>query len=326
MFPENNAITNIYIRVAVANLVLTTFLALKNTPLAFLTAYSYERINYLHQLAGYHTVFWSILHAVVYITAWAKSDTLHELEEKVQVMGIVAGFALLIILASSFLVRKRNYDLFYAVHIVMFILIIITVGLHRPEVPKNVWVYPIVAGGMWFIDRVLRAARFLWYSVHNQATITPLPCGGTRIVLRKSPARAVPGSHCFLWVPSIRRVQAHPFTIISTNPLELVAAAYDGFTRDLYARAVESPGRVLHASIDGPYGALPAFNSFDKVVVVAGGSGGSFACAVALSCVRAAAESRQSPSSVEFIWVVREQSKSHTSNSIPCLILSVANY
>ncbi len=49
---------------AVSNVAFLFFLALKNMPLAFLTAYSYERLNVLHQIAGYTTVLLSILHVV----------------------------------------------------------------------------------------------------------------------------------------------------------------------------------------------------------------------------------------------------------------------
>ena len=40
---------------------ITVFLALKNTPLAILTAYSYERLNSLHRIAGYTTLVYTIL-------------------------------------------------------------------------------------------------------------------------------------------------------------------------------------------------------------------------------------------------------------------------
>lgn len=41
--------------------IFAVFLALKNTPLAILTAYSYERLNSLHQIAGYTTLLYTIL-------------------------------------------------------------------------------------------------------------------------------------------------------------------------------------------------------------------------------------------------------------------------
>jgi hypothetical protein len=50
---------------AISNVAFITFLALKNTPLAYLTAYSYERLNPLHQVAGYTTVTYALLHGIL---------------------------------------------------------------------------------------------------------------------------------------------------------------------------------------------------------------------------------------------------------------------
>ena len=82
-------------------------------------------------------------------------------------------------------------------------------------------------------------------------------------------------------------------------------AAYDGFTSDLHAFAMKNPGQALKASIDGPYGTVPDFTIFDKVVFIAGGSGASFTCGVAVDMLRKLCDSGKTV--IEFIWVVREQ-------------------
>ncbi|RDW91122.1 hypothetical protein BP5796_02287 [Coleophoma crateriformis] len=293
--------------VATANLVLITFLALKNTPLAFLTAYSYERLNVLHRIAGYGTVFWSVLHAVVYIDAWAKSDSLDELLYKVQIMGEVAGFAMLIIVASSLLIRKLQYEIWYVIHIVMYMLILIGVGMHRPDWADKTVIIVIFTACMWVCDRLVRFAKLSLFSVGNTATLEPLPHGGTRITLRKAPSMAKPGTHCFLWMPRIRPTETHPFTVASSEKgsLQFVVAAYDGFTRDLHNYAVKNPGASLKASIDGPYGTIPDFSEYTRVVLIAGGSGGSFTFGVAIDTIRKLVQDTKTR--IEFVWVVREQ-------------------
>lgn len=100
----------------------------------------------------------------------------------------------------------------------------------------------------------------------------------------------------------------HPFTIVSTNPLELVVSANDGFTKDLLSFASQNPGYKLRASYDGPYGTIPNFIKFDHVVLIAGGSGASFTCGVALDLIRTARTST-TKSIVHFIWVIRERGK-----------------
>ncbi|KAL3417212.1 ferric reductase like transmembrane component [Phlyctema vagabunda] len=293
--------------VTIANVAFITFLSLKNTPLAFLTAYSYERLNVLHRTAGYVTVICAVMHGVVYIQAWHQSNNLHELKETEIVVGIVAGCAMLIIAATSILIRKVRYEAWYLIHITMYTLIIITVGMHRPELATRSLIIVIFSGALWFSDRFIRFAKISLFSFGNTATIIPLPHGGTRITLRKSPSRAKPGTHCFLWIPKIRAAETHPFTVASlqNDSLSFVIAAYDGFTRDLHNYAINNPGAQLKASIDGPYGTVPDFTTYDKLVLIAGGSGGSFTFGVASDTIRKSLKNGKT--FIEFVWVVREQ-------------------
>jgi predicted ferric reductase len=182
-----------------------------------------------------------ILHATIYLAAFARTNDLADYRKKDQVVGIIARFLILLSVAMAVFIRKMQYEIFYVTHVVLFIVIIILVGMHRPDFSKKTIVDVIVIGSLWVADRAIRSLRTLFFSFGNTATLTPLPNGGTRVVLRKSPGRAVPGAHCFLWIPGVRTLESHPFTITSTKPLELVVAAYDGFTRDLHAVAGEGP-------------------------------------------------------------------------------------
>ncbi|PVH81985.1 hypothetical protein DL98DRAFT_621553 [Cadophora sp. DSE1049] len=293
---------------AIGNIAFVTFLALKNTPLAFLTAYSYERLNILHQVAGYTTVISSLLHGIFISIGYIKINMLYKLQEQVQTYGITAGVAMFVMMTFALLVRRIRYEVFYVSHIAMFIILIVMVGLHQPHIAEKGAIAVIFAGSIWSCDRILRGLRVLWYSYDNRATIIPLAHGGTRIILRRSPSRAVPGTHCFLWIPKIRLIETHPFTIVSNSPtsLELVISAYDGFTNDLHNFAMKNPDAILRASIDGPYGAIPNFSkTADKVILIAGGSGASFTFGIALDMVKKLGS--KSKTTIEFIWTVREQ-------------------
>jgi predicted ferric reductase len=297
---------------ALTNIAFITFLALKNTPLAFLTAYSYERLNVLHQIGGYTTVTFVFLHLTLVSKAFMKLRSPAILLQDEQIHGIIAASAILITLIAAVVIRRLRYELFYIIHIAMYILIIINVGFHKPEFVSKIPIITIVAGGIWGLDRTIRAARILWYSFGNRATITPLPHGGTRIVLSRSPSQALPGGHCFLWIPRVRLIETHPFTIVSVTPnsLEFVVAAYDGFTRNLYQYALKHPGVSLRASVDGPYGAIPNFAKVaDKVILVAGGSGASFTFGVALDMIKNLGGLTKT--TIDFIWTVKEHGTFH---------------
>ncbi|OSC99070.1 hypothetical protein PYCCODRAFT_1373773 [Trametes coccinea BRFM310] len=121
-----------------------------------------------------------------------------------------------------------------------------------------------------------------------------------------------PGQHFLISVPSITRFTTHPFTAASIcdeqNPrgdgrvLVFIIRAKSGWTKDLWDTvalmigrgqqfqrgealprcAMPSRGVLLRACVDGPYGSSvrARWNDYSSVVVVAGGSGVSYALSV----------------------------------------------
>ncbi|KAL2759073.1 hypothetical protein ACRALDRAFT_208141 [Sodiomyces alcalophilus JCM 7366] len=289
---------------SLANMCLAIFLGMKNTPLGYLTTWSYERLNSLHQIVGYTTMSLVIVHAAAYTDYFGASGNLARLRVIDETYGIVAGFTMLTLVVVAFTLRRRYYELFYVVHVSFFVLTIVFTGLHQPDIPKRIFVITATGAGIWVFDRIIRIVRVCWYSVGNTATVYPLPHGGTRIVLRKPPAGARSGEHCFLWMPSVRLLEMHPFTMAAMDPLEFVVASYDGFTSDLHKFARASPGATVRASVEGSYGSFPDPAAYDKVVLIAGGSGASFIVGMALNLLqRVRPGYRQS---VEFVWMVKD--------------------
>ncbi|KAI0856308.1 ferric reductase NAD binding domain-containing protein [Xylaria cubensis] len=303
--------------IASGNFALLVFLALKNTPLAVLIAYPYNGLNYFHQIAGYLTIGLVLLHAALYVPYFVvvKHDPEAFMETK-NIMGIVAGSAMFLILLSVYL-KRTHYEVFYAAHIVLFLVAVVMLGLHRPQWIKRIPIIAAFAGGLWFSDRLLRGVRLLRNLLNNDATLSALSSidgggkGGTRVLLKKPLAYATPGSHCFLWVPRIRTLETHPFTIVSNGPrgLELVAWAEDGFTKSLHQMA-QAGASGIRAAAEGPYGSLPDITNYDKIVLIAGGSGVTFAFGTALNAlerrsVGAGAAEQQPEQNISLIWATR---------------------
>ncbi|KAI0156022.1 ferric reductase transmembrane component 5 [Pestalotiopsis sp. NC0098] len=292
---------------ATANFAFIVFLALKNTPLAFLTKYSYERLNYLHRVAGYTTVLFMLLHTAAYIRHEFAQNKLFKLLEIDNVCGIIAGCAMFVIALTALLFMERTYELFYVAHITLFMVATIATGLHRPEWIDRIPIVMIMIAVTWTLDRLTRFSWMVARSVNNEARLELLPNGGTKVTLKKPLKRAAPGSHCFLWIPRAQLFETHPFTIVSNGPsgLELVAKAHDGFTKSLHELAQTEKGQEanLFASVDGPYGTCPNPASYEKLVLVVGGTGATFAFGMIMDLLQRS-EADANPQ-VHLVWAVK---------------------
>ena len=226
-----------------------------------------------------------------------------------QVYGFVAYAAFSIIIVTSLhYIRRRYYEFFYMIHCAMFVVGVIFLGLHKPKKFAKA-MYGV--GAFWCFDRLLRWSRTLYYYLgggggSNEVTVIPLPGLATKLVFRSPTAMAfTPGSHAFVGIPHIRRFQTHPFTISSASAVEFVVRAQKGFTFDLHTYALKHPYTVLKASLDGPYGAVPDFKQMNRVVLLAGGSGGAFLFPIAVDIARNAR--RCAVTEVEAVWVIKDR-------------------
>lgn len=294
------------VRLSIANICFTVFLALKNTPLAYLTAWSYDRLNSLHQIAGWTTLALIVVHGATYSSFFLQQNDFARLRVTKEIYGITAGFTMLSIAVVAVSLRRWYYELFYLLHIFFFVVSLVFIGLHHPTVTERVVIAVGVAAGMWLLDRLVRLIRLCLYSINNTAAVFPLPNGGTRVVLKKS-ISAKPGEHSFLWIPKIRTFETHPFTITSVAPFEFVVASYNGFTRDLHEHAVQNPGAVLRASVEGPYGKIPDPEQYDNVVLIAGGSGASFAFGAAQRLLERPDTGLKKH--ITLIWIIKNSGK-----------------
>ncbi|OKP09877.1 hypothetical protein PENSUB_4801 [Penicillium subrubescens] len=252
-----------------------------------LSGNSYEKVRPLHKVAGYTTIFSALIHGLISVIAYHEHGHIDKFKHPENVAGLIAGFCLLIMGISSmrWFVR-RNYE-----------------GLHRTDFAESTIKINIFIACLWFTDRLFRLAKTCWNFVGNYAILTPMADGAVRVKLRRSLA-CHPGSHAFLWIPSIRLLETHPFTLISNSPSEFLIREYDGFTSSLFKAARENPGKAWRCSVDGGYGQVPDFKRFDRVVLVAGGSGATFTFSIASSIVRER-KARGTTVQIDFIWVVR---------------------
>ena len=266
----------------------------------------------------------------MYAAGLFATNYVHLLTTPGTIAADVAGIAMiLILLTANGYVRRRHYEFFYIAHTILIITSLITgkqcldllltvtgtivdqltVCYHTSKAARHSLYMALIATSMYALDRAFRLSRFVYYLPSNTATLTPLvSSNATRVTLTRSMPHAAPGSHAFLYIPSIRACQTHPFTMVGRDPVEFVISARSGFTKDLFKAACEKPGRKVRTGLEGAYGCVPNAMSYDRVVLFAGGSGATFTFALAVDWAKK--QDVESRKSLDFIWSVRTAGKS----------------
>ncbi|KAK9121344.1 hypothetical protein Syun_018961 [Stephania yunnanensis] len=169
-------------------------------------------------------------------------------------------------------VRIKMFELFFYMH-QLYALYILFFILHV-GIAYSCMILPGIF--LFLIDRYLRFLQ----SRHKAQLVSAhiLPCGVVELHVSKSQGlRYAPMSIMFINIPSISKLQWHPFTVTSDcnlemNKLSILIKCEGNWSRALYKR-LHSPMEQLCVSIEGPYGptSLP-FLRYDSLVMVSGGS------------------------------------------------------
>lgn len=169
--------------------------------------------------------------------------------------------------------RRKKFEIFFYTHHLYGLYIVFYV-IHVGDS----WFCMILPNiFLFFIDRYLRFLQSTKRSRLVSARI--LPSDNLELTFSKTPGlHYTPTSILFLHVPSISKIQWHPFTITSSSNLEkdtlsVVIRRQGSWTQKLYTH-LSSSIDSLEVSTEGPYGP----NSFDvsrhnSLILVSGGSG-----------------------------------------------------
>ncbi|KAF3917663.1 hypothetical protein AA313_de0208167 [Arthrobotrys entomopaga] len=301
---------------SIVNGTLLIFLAMKNTPLAYLTGFSYEKLNVFHRWVAITALVQGAVHTIAVAVGLSRliPSQVGFLLVAANVWGIITLALWMIILASFYLLKVIRYEVFYISHLVLFPLTFIACILHNHHSYGPIGAAFI----LYFIDRLIRYNRVYWhnrYADKLKAQVSLTADGMTIVKVPRGNLMWRPGTHAFLCMPGIRYFESHPFSICSVGDdidteggkktVDFIIKPEDGFTRELWESRKLSEGktdtRELRAIIDGPYGALPNFNDFQNLLLYASGSGITFTLPIALSAVRKARVRH-----LEFIWSTKK--------------------
>ncbi|KAL9094600.1 MAG: hypothetical protein Q9165_003159, partial [Trypethelium subeluteriae] len=286
--------------VAASQLPLHYLLALKSpySPLQLLTRLSHEQLNRGHQVLGRIITVFFYAHGVLYLNSFIQAHSLlSHLRGHVVLLGLLGLISFTLVGTTSLSVlRARSYRLFYITHITLATLLLPILFFHVHHIRLYIWesllIYLIHSLSRYLSTRTLRAHISLLPS-RDTALLKidiplPQPHSGTWH----------PGDHVYLSLPPqhdiktpkqlLQRILAstrsNPFTIASdplrSGTITLIARVRNGSTKRLADVANSGSDRPLKVRVEGPYGAmrhLPDLRLFDRVLLVAGGVGGTFA-------------------------------------------------
>ncbi|KAK4397197.1 Ferric reduction oxidase 2 [Sesamum angolense] len=220
-------------------------------------------------------------HGLCYLIYWAATHQFSEMVkwEKTGISNVAGEISLaagLLLWATTFpRIRRNMFELFFCTHH-LYILFVFFFVLHVGII------YTCIMLPGFFLFMIDRYLRFL-QSRRGVRLMSArvLPCETVELNVSKCKGLSyAPTSIIFMNVPSISKLQWHPFTISSSSNLEsdklsVIIKGEGSWSKKLY-RLLASPSPVdrLHVSIEGPYG--PASTDFlrhDLLVLVSGGSG-----------------------------------------------------
>ncbi|KAI9159825.1 hypothetical protein LWI28_002286 [Acer negundo] len=220
-----------------------------------------------------------VLHTVGFVIYWWMTDQMVEILEWSKtyvsnVAGVIATVIAVVMWVTSIpRVRRKMFEVFFYTH-QLYILYIIFYVLHV----GSAYFCMILPGIFLFIvDRHLRFLQSRKRARLLSARL--LPCGAVELNFSRSPGLYYnPTSILFINLPSISKLQWHPFTVISNGNMEqdklrIFVKCQGSWTQKLYQQLSSSVDR-LEVSVEGPYGPTSShFLSHESLVMVSGGSG-----------------------------------------------------
>ncbi|GAV92529.1 Ferric_reduct domain-containing protein/FAD_binding_8 domain-containing protein/NAD_binding_6 domain-containing protein, partial [Cephalotus follicularis] len=216
-----------------------------------------------------YIIYWAVTNDISQMVKWGKTDVSHVAGE----LATVAGLGLW---ATTFPgIRRRMFELFFYTHH-LYTLFVFFFVMH---VGSTYSCMMLPGFYLFLVDRYLRFLQSRRRVRLVSARI--LPCQTLELNFSKTPGLSYnPTSITFINVPSLSKLQWHPFTVTSNSNLEpdkfsVVIKSEGSWSTKLF-QMLSSPTSMdrLEVSLEGPYG--PASTNFlrhDTLVMVCGGSG-----------------------------------------------------
>ena len=305
---------------AIVNMLPLIVLAGRNNPFIPLLRVSFDTYNLFHRWIGRVVVLQSFAHTVAYAVNEVAAKGTKGVQEGLKsspflAYGLLGTVAMgLLLVHSPSIIRHAFYETFLHIHQFLAIAAILGVKVHCDlgKLPGESYVDWMIA--LWVLERSFRLFRIIYRNISlrrcTKVTVEALPGPGVeacRVSIELvRPWRYRPGSHVYLYLPTISFWMNHPFSIAwsderptpylalkdaklpnskseldiplpdrTTTTISLILAKRTGMTAKLFDKARRSPTGIITISglAEGPYGGLDCLQSYGTVVLFAAGVG-----------------------------------------------------
>lgn len=273
----------------------TTVLGLRNNILQILFGISYERALYWHKVMGGCTLGMICFHALCGFNF----------------SGVMMCFAMGM-MTLTYLIKNMDFahafEVFYYTHLVSILLIIAFGQMHH----SAMWFS--LSGALWVLDVILRS--FIT-SKTLTATATALPGEVIQLTFEGS-IKYRPGQYAFIRIPSVNKVEFHPFTFSSCpeqGVMTMHVRELGDWTRRLgdLVRAHDKSGAEgalsMEVMLDGPYGDMQVdvLNPQYEVFLFISGGIGITPNQSLYNSLTSQVEAGRKLSKVYFLWSVKDK-------------------
>jgi predicted ferric reductase len=230
-----------------------------------------------------------------------------------------------LVIHSLPILRRAAYELFVKLHVPVSIVFLVMLFWHTKNALAT-WDYLYATVAVWASSWLVRPFFLNWtkpgrvsFLVGDDATVTLLPENAVKVTI-STQVKWKPGQYVYLRMPGVAATESHPFTVASLcsddlpseygeghRDMILVLRPFAGFTRRLAeSAATKGPYHVYRAFVDGPYGGTKRrLESFDSVVLIAGGSGITALVSQLLDLIKRMRDGKAITRSVRVVWALR---------------------
>lgn len=299
-------------------------------------AYIFLLLSLIHTIPFYVTPIWDrggyrvfrafFANQHVYVYGSGTSPGVEFRPHLLTCTGVAALVPLLFLCIHSLPpLRRRFYELFVVVHVPVSIVLLAMLFWHCHNYLTS-WDYLFATVGVWLASYILRLFYLNWtnpwrmsWLVGDEAAVTLLPENAVKITI-PTQMKWRPGQYVYIRMPGVSVFENHPFTIASLcsddfpseygdqyRDMILVFRPFGGFTKRVVEKALEhGPWHTYRAFLDGPYGGMRrSMDSFDHVVMIAGGSGITAIVSQLLDLIKRMRDGKAVTKTVQLIWALK---------------------